>query len=217
MHTIERDYCALRKCITTDYPYDLCWEDEILWPIFKNVYNDIKEQHSKINDKNFSMDNKGLIKLNFMDHYVILLYRFSNSLWKAGFVEFAEALYYSLKMRAGMELFYKTEIGRFFIPTHAIGSIIDPHGTYGSYFRIFNGVHIGPFDILRKEREKWIHPSIGNNVTLLGGAKVYGSTIIGDNVVVSANTTVINEKIPSNCIVIGSSPKLLFKKLLTTG
>ncbi len=52
----------------------------------------------------------------------------------------------------------------------------------------------------------------GDRVILYSGVTVIGKSKIGDNVVLSANTYVKDENIPSNTIVFGASPNLVFKE-----
>lgn len=45
-------------------------------------------------------------------------------------------------------------------------------------------------------------PTIGNNVRIAAGAKVFGDISIGDNVVIGANA-VVCKSVPANCTVVG--------------
>ena len=47
---------------------------------------------------------------------------------------------------------------------------------------------------------------------LFANSTVLGDTHIGNNVVVSANTYLINEVIPDNCVVFGKSPDIVIKQ-----
>jgi serine O-acetyltransferase len=52
-------------------------------------------------------------------------------------------------------------------------------------------------------------PTIGDNVSILAGAKVIGNVTIGDNVVVGANTVVIGD-VPANVTVFGVPGRVLW-------
>ena len=212
MRTRDENFYAIKKCVLNDYPYPIEWEDWEVQDIFNVTYDDVIEQHSHINNSYYSNEKTGLINLNFLDHYVILLYRFANALWKNNLTTYAEAVYYSLRVRGSIDLFYTTDIDKYFMPTHSLGAVIDSHSKYGKYFRIYNGCHIGPYNIIGLQPNEWKHPVIGDYVTMLGGSKVFGNTIIGNNVTLSVNTVVINEEIPDNCIVSGVSPNLIFQR-----
>jgi Serine acetyltransferase len=213
MYSLEENYYALKKCVISDYPYPIDWDDNIMFEHYSIVYNRIISEHSKIKSSYYSNDSNGILRINFLDHYVILTYRLSHFLYKLNMIELAEAVYYSTRLRGNIDLFYTTEIDSFFIPTHALGTIVDSHVKYGKLFRIYDNVHIGPYSFLGKKPEEWVHPIFGDYVTLLASSKVYGKCVIGNNVIVSSGTTIINEEIPDNCIVMGNSPNLYFMPL----
>jgi serine O-acetyltransferase len=213
MKSAEENYLAFKKLVIQDFPYEVDWNDTILKPIFLDVHEKLKEQHSHINESYYSRDGVGLIRLEYIDHYIILAYRYSNALWKAGLTNYADIVYYSNRVRGNLDLFYKAEFGDYLMCVHALGAVLDCHATYGNLFSFYNGIHVGPYSIVGKEPSEWIHPVFGDYVTLLSGAKVYGKTVIGNNVIVSPNTVIINEEIPDNCIVSGISPNLYFMKL----
>ena len=216
MRTIEENYYAVKKCVLNDYPYNIEWDDIVVRPIFDFVFNDVLGQHAHIMNKYYSKDGEGLIMLEYMDHYVELLFRFANKLWKVGMENLAELVYYSSRIRGSIDCFYKSEIPDFFMPVHAIGSVMDMHAQYGKLFQIYNGCHIGPYNI-HEDPSLWVHPQFGNGVRLLSGVHIYGNTTIGNNVIVSVNSLLINEDIPDNCIVMGSSPNLVIKKIGNNG
>ena len=213
MKTREENFYAIRKCVLTDYPYPIDWEDREVQGIFNATYDDIIEQHSHIYNRYYNDGNTGLINLNFLDHYVILAYRFANALWKNNLPFYAEAVYYSLRIRGSIDLFYTTDIDKFFMPTHSLGAVIDSHVKYGKLFKVYNGCHLGPYNIVGVDPKEWKHPKVGDFVTMLGGSKLFGETTVGNNVIISVNTVVVNEEIPDNCIVSGISPNLVFQRL----
>ena len=213
MKTREENFFAIRQCVLTDYPYPIDWEDREVQGIFNATYDDIIEQHSHICNRYYNDGNTGLINLNFLDHYVILAYRFANALWKNNLPIYAEAVYFSLRIRGSLDLFYTTDIDKFFMPTHSLGAVIDSHVKYGKLFKVYNGCHLGPYNIVGVDPKEWKHPKVGDYVTMLGGSKLFGETTVGNNVIISVNTVVVNEEIPDNCIVSGISPNLVFQRL----
>jgi serine acetyltransferase len=204
-----REYNAFKKMIINDYPYEIGIDNDFFAPIFKKIYNELLVQHSHVNNKYYSDAHGGIISTSFLDHYLILCFRVANYLYKLNVsLELAEAIYYSSRIRTSTDLFFTAEMGDYFIPVHSLGAVIDSRAKYGQLVKIYNGVHIGPYDILKLPPEQWKHPEIGNGVTLLANSGVFGNSIIGDNVVVAGRAVIINEIIPNNCIVIGQSPRL---------
>ncbi len=51
-------------------------------------------------------------------------------------------------------------------------------------------------------------PSIGNNVYISAGSRILGGINIGSNVIIGANSVVIND-VPDNCIVAGVPAKVI--------
>lgn len=213
MRTLLDNYHAIKKMVLTDYPYFIEWKDESIVPVFERVYTKLVSEHANINNSYYSFNKKGLINLNYLDHYIILGYRLAHALWKNGKEDIAEAIYFSYRLRGQIDLFYKTEIGPYFIPTHALSTVMDSHAQYGGGFRIYNSVHIGPYGIIGKKASEWEHPVFGNFVTIFSHSRIFGKTIIGNNVIISSGTTLINAKIPDNCVVMGTSPNLYFLPL----
>ena len=211
-NTIIKEYKAFKKIVKSDCPYPISLDNGYFFNIFSKVYLETIEEHSHIANNYYSINGKGVLNLLFMDHYLILCHRLAHYIYKQQLdMDIADAIYYSARVRTSTDIFYRANIGKYFMPTHPLGSVIDSHSTYGEGFKLYNGVHIGPYDILEKDPLKWEHPKFGDGVILLAGSSVYGNTVIGDNVIVSAKSIIINEEIPSNCIVIGSSPRLMVK------
>lgn len=211
--TEDLNYHGLKKCVLMDYPYQIDWDDDSFRQLFHICHTKLLEEHSRIANPYYSNTEGGIIRLDFLDHYVILCFRFSKLLADSGYVKHADAVYYSLRMRGGIDLYYRANIGAYFIPTHALSAVLDSHSKYGVLFKVYNGVHIGPYSIIGNNPQTWEHPEFGDYVTILAHSKIYGNTKIGNNVIVAANTVIVNEEIPDNCIVSGVSPNLYFMPL----
>lgn len=80
---------------------------------------------------------------------------------------------------------------------HPLGSILGK-AKYSDGLFVYQGVTIGG--------NKGKYPVIGRNVTLYSNSRVIGESIIGDNVVISAETYIKDQNIPPNSLVFGKSP-----------
>ena len=207
------DYKAFKRLVLNDFPYNIEWEDSVIEPFWDLTWERVLLEHSNMNDPYFFRDGKPLLNLKYIDHYIILGFRLANLLWKNNLEHYSEAIYYSYRVRGSIDLFYRTEIGPYFLPNHTMGSVIDSHAKYGKLLFIMNGIHIGPYNIIGKDAAELNHPVIGDYVTLLSKCSIFGKTVIGNNVIVSNNALIINEEIPDNCIVYGQSPNLYFAPL----
>lgn len=106
--------------------------------------------------------------------------------------------------------FYQIELPKHFWAEHPLGSVLG-RAKYGDYLFVYQGTTIGGNRSLENGESVLRYPTLGNNVVLYANSTVLGNTKIGDNVIVAANTYLINEDIPSNCIVFGTSPNIVIK------
>ncbi|MEI8208703.1 MAG: hypothetical protein WCG16_05830 [Methylococcales bacterium] len=81
-----------------------------------------------------------------------------------------------------------------FVIMHPVGVVINSKVTAGYNITIESGVVIGD--------EKGHSPTLGNNIFIGSGAKVFGAITIGDNVKIGANAVVVND-IPSEQTAVG--------------
>lgn len=135
------------------------------------------------------------------------LYRLSHVLYKNGGGTAADQVYYLNKIMHSTDWFYAIDLPIHFLCEHPLGSVLG-RAEYGDYFFVYQGTTVGG----NRKGEKLFYPTIGENVILFANATVLGDTHIGNNVVVAADTFLINEIVPDNCIAFGKSPDITIKK-----
>ena len=214
MFTVIDNYKAFSKIIVSDYPYKIkqYFDDRKVFESFDEVYGDLLQQHSKIKDIYYSSHAKGIIDLSFTDHFLILCHRLSFILSKKKkYIELANAIFYSAKIRTGCNIFYKVKIDKYFVPMHPFGTVISHHAKYGKGLQLYHNVTIGPYRLEDPVRSSFLGPAkrktllkIGNWVIILAHTKIMGKSTIGDNVILGAGTTIIDKNVPSNTTVINS-------------
>lgn len=110
-------------------------------------------------------------------------------------------LFYLVQAFTGISVQAYARIGRrFVILNHDCVFVVAEQ--VGDDFTVCEGVTVGN---VRGSRRL---PVIGNNVYLEPGCKVLGNVTIGDNVVVRANSLVLND-VPSDAIAIGNPARIL--------
>lgn len=137
--------------------------------------------------------------------YPIFLYKLSRKLFLSGDVKGATKIFYLNKTLHGIDLFYEIELGNNFLLSHCIGSVFCK-ASYGNYSVFYHGILIG-----KNNNDR---PSLSDGLVMFPGSQIIGKSDVGENVVVSANTTIIDTNIPDNVYVFpGKGKKPILKDL----
>jgi len=136
--------------------------------------------------------------------YNIFLYYLSNSIFKEyNDSILAHKIYYLNKIFNACDIFYEVELPEVFMLDHPVGAVIG-RAKYRNYFNFYHGCTVGGNNDL--------YPILGEKVTMMSDSKIVGKSVIGNNVIIAANTYIKDEKIPNNQIVFGASPNLILKE-----
>ncbi len=119
----------------------------------------------------------------------------------------ADKVYYLNKMLNSVDLFYAIELPEEWSCEHPLGTVMG-RAKYGNHFFFYQGCTVGG----NYNNGVLQYPVIGNNVIMYSDSKIIGNSVIGDNVLIAANTYIKNETIPDNSIVFGQSPNLIIKQ-----
>jgi serine O-acetyltransferase len=107
----------------------------------------------------------------------------------------------------GISIPYITQIDKGFYIGHFSGIVINAATTIGKNCNISQGVTIGQSN----RGDKKGTATIGDNVYIGPGAKIFGSVRIGNNVAIGANC-VVTKDIPDNAVVVGIPGKIISYK-----
>jgi serine O-acetyltransferase len=113
-------------------------------------------------------------------------------------------LFYHYQSKYGIQINYKTKIGKGFYIGHFNCIVVSPGAVIGDNCNISQGVTIGVSG--RGVRKGY--PVIGNNVYIAPGAKIFGAIKVGDNVAIGANA-VVNIDVPANAVVVGIPARVI--------
>lgn len=157
--------------------------------------------------KAYKLTLKSVIKGIFTGNsfYAVLLHRQANWLYRKKVKLIPEMLTYIAKKNFSCEISPNATIDEGFVMHHTTGVVIGWDVKIGKNSEIFQNVTIGSS---RKEIDGQIMPIIGDNVKIYSGAVVTGPIKIGDNVVIGANSVVLQD-IPDNCFVAGVPAKII--------
>lgn len=173
----------------------------------EKVLSVLGDNFRKRNSTAFQTDGMPSLNTKHSVQYMLFLYYYAHQLYVDGDENSAETVYYLNKIMHANDWFYAIDLPIHFGAEHPLNSVLG-RASYGDYLFIYQGVTIGGN---RKDGEL-VYPQLGNNVLLYSDSKVLGDTQIGDNVIISANSYLKDEKIPDNCIVFGSSPNIMIKQ-----
>lgn len=155
-------------------------------------------------NKYYKKDGEVFFSIYHSGQYCVFLYFLARQI----FLDFpeeralADKLYFLNKTLNGLDLYYEIVMPDVFHLDHPVGSVMG-RASYGEGFSFSQLCTVG--------NNKSVFPIIGRNVQMLSAAKILGQCNIGDNVIVSANTYIKDENIPSDSLVFGSSPSLIIK------
>ena len=156
----------------------------------------------------FCRDGESVFSVAHTVQYTVFLYTYANQLYKDGNEKGAAQVYYLNKIMNSVDWLYAIELPEIFSAEHPLGSVLG-RAKYSNYLFLYHGTTIGG----NINKGKLCYPEIGERVLLYSDSKILGDTVIGNNVIVSANSYLLNEKIPDNSIVFGQSPDITVKTL----
>ncbi len=206
----ETDLCT-EVCRNLDRQLSSFWRvDNICWDQkMTEVAGAISKTQKELKACNKIYPNSEGFSIFNTNAYAAFLYHLSHSIGLQGGrenVELADKIYYLNKIMNDVEWYWNIELPEHFLCEHPIGSVLGK-AEYGDYLCVYQGVTVGA----NFKNETCIYPILDEFVTLYANATVLGSSRIGKHVVVAANAFVMNEKIPDNCVVFGSSPALTIR------
>jgi serine O-acetyltransferase len=146
---------------------------------------------------------EGRVMFNYLhpDHYAMFLYLLSNTVSHRDSTNpLAFRLFYLNKVMHGLDAYHETELPEVFQFMHPLGTILG-QAKYGNYFCVYQGCSVGC-------DEDGVFPEIGEHVVLYAGASVIGHSKIGNNVVIGANSMVLNRDIPANKVILAGYQRL---------
>ena len=165
------------------------------------------DQFSRITNKYYSRDEKVFFNAFHSGQYSIFLYWLSRYIFQEKgerHRSLCDRLFYLNKTLNSLDLYYEIEMPPYFLLDHPLGSVMGRAG-YKNGFVFSQQCTVGG--------NKSIYPIFGENVILFSGANVLGKCSIGSNVLISANTCVIDIDIPDFSIVYGRPRDYVVKSI----
>lgn len=176
--------------------------------ILKNVYNSLPI-NSKMIDLAFVLTVKDVnyhfpelsekeIKnriINNNNELAIFLFRLGQIVQNEGLNELKSQIHWLLKQYCSCEIYFNNEIEEGFYVVHGQGMVIGSRNKIGKGFIVHQGCTVG-----HKKNGVGNGNVIGDNVTLYANSSIIGELNIGNNVVIGAHV-LITKDIPDNSVV----------------
>ena len=163
----------------------------------------IKEDFFRYRDK-WSLWNFVCLYFRFDTFAIIFLYRTLQYL-KGGLLSgWVKYLYLKKRRQTGIQIPLNTKIGEGMLFCHFSCIVFSEQVVVGKYCSIHQGVTVGRVFA----GDKAGTPTLGDHVIIYPGAKVVGNIHVGNNVMIGANATVLND-VPDNCVVVGSPARIV--------
>lgn len=187
--------------------WDFQFPKNVLYASIETALQRLEKNFAGINNKYYRKDNEIVFRMEHTVQYSIFLYFLSNQLYKDGVEEAAAYIYYLNKIMHSVDWFYAIELPENFYAEHPMGCVLG-RAQFGNYFFVHQGVTVGE----QYRGGVFYRPKIKDYVVMYPDSKVIGDCIIGNKVLISANTYIKDTNIPDNSIVFGQSPNLIIKK-----
>lgn len=153
--------------------------------------------------RKYYQDENGGILFNHLngDHYSMILYLLSNTIWqKHGSCVVANKIFMLNKMLHGIDVFYEVILPEIFMFIHPLGTVLG-RATYNDYFMVYQGCTVGSV-------VDHGYPKLSRGVVMYSNSSILGDCDIGQNVVVGANSYLVNTDIKNDSVVVGQYPDL---------
>jgi serine O-acetyltransferase len=141
-----------------------------------------------------AVDIKRRIQSNF-NELGIFLFRLGRSLHIEGLEELKPQIHWLLKEMCSCEIYFNNDIAEGFYIVHGEGTVIGSRNKIGLGFKIHQGCTIE-----HKKNGEGKGNIIGNNVTMYCNSSVIGELKIGDNVIIGAHLMIARD-LKDNMIV----------------
>lgn len=136
--------------------------------------------------------------------YAIFFHRLAHWLWQYKIPFIPRLISQISRFLTGIEIHPGAEIGRGFFIDHGMGVVIGETTVIGENVLIYHGVTLGGTSLKTGKR----HPTIGNNVIIGAGAKLFGPLTVGDNSQIGGGAVIVKD-VPPNSVVVGNPGKVV--------
>ncbi len=171
------------------------------------MWHRIKEDFLVVYKKDPAIKSKFELLFNYPGVWAIVWYRIAHFFYKNNFKILARIIMGITQFFTNIDIHPGAKIGKRVFIDHGIGVVIGETAIIGDDVTIYQGVTLGGVSLNKGKR----HPTIQNNVTIGGGAKVLGNITISKGSKIGANSVVVKD-VPPYSTVVGIPAKIIHRK-----
>jgi serine O-acetyltransferase len=171
------------------------------------MWHRIKEDFLVVYKKDPAIKSKLELLFNYPGVWAIVWYRIAHFFYKNNFKILARIIMGITQFFTNIDIHPGAKIGKRVFIDHGIGVVIGETAIIGDDVTIYQGVTLGGVSLNKGKR----HPTIQNNVTIGGGAKVLGNITISKGSKIGANSVVVKD-VPPYSTVVGIPAKIIHRK-----
>ena len=171
----------------------------------KNVLDKIEFCFQHVNLDYYNKNNHPFFNHLNGDHYCVFLSYLTRYIYiKSENINLASKIFLLNKSLHGIDSFYGINLPDIFIVCHPLGTVLG-NAQYKDRMIFYQNVTVG-------STSKGIYPKFSSQTILYSNSSVIGDCRIGKNVIIGANSSVINLDVQDNSVVLGSYPNNRFIK-----
>jgi len=186
-------------------------EKNALDDCFGTVLEKCEYNFSHSENKYFSIVKDGVKETRFDPlhsiQWMVFLYYLSHELFLIK-SKLCDKVYYLNKIMHSVDLFYAVSLPDVFGAEHPLGSVMG-RAVYGENFFFYQGCTVGGFHC---KDSSIVYPIIGDNVRMFANSSIIGDCHIGNNVKIGAGALIKNQDVPDKSVVFGTSPNIIIKQ-----
>ena len=168
------------------------------------MFDKLKAELDSIMDRDPAARSRLEIFFLYSGFKAVRAYRRAHWFYEHGHKFIARYISQRSRHKTGIEIHPGAKIGRGLFIDHGMGVVIGETAGIGDNCTLYQGVTLGGTGKDHGKR----HPTLGNNVLVVAGAKILGPFRVGDNARVAAGAVVL-EAVPANATAVGVPARIV--------
>ncbi len=168
---------------------------------YPKVLDRLDRRFSHIKNKYYHSGSENVFNPLHVAQWTMFLYEMAHEINKN---DLCDMIYGISKAFSSADIFYGVDMPDIWFFDHPQGSVMG-RARYADYFSFSQGCTVG--------NNKGAYPIFEKHVTMFSNSKVLGNCHIGNHVVFSANSYILDTDVPPYSIVFGTNPNIIIKSI----